>query len=577
MKQFLSFGLIFLAFFVSPTKSQILNSSQSSQKSNALFLQVLSVFPESRVPARYHNLLQEVQPPHCATMVLAEAQLKFDLFTPDQQRLLNELLQRPNLPLSLISPSGRFRIHYAETGGDAVPSTDANGNGIPDFVEEIGAAFEFSHQQQVGQMGFREPPDDENVDGPEYDVYIQDLSGQGYGSTVGEAGDPSTARRDLRSYITIDNDFEDGHFSTGVPGGQVTAAHEYFHAVQFAYRTLETADEQFYYEACSVWMEEELYDEVNDYYQYLPVLFQSTDIPFNQFNNALIHAYGEGLWNIFLVQRFVNGRDIVRRTWEIMESGTLAIYAIDVALQEQNTSFANEFVEYSIWNYFTGSRADTVNFYEEAMEYPGVRINSEMELNGSISVSDSSRGLTHQYYRFRVRESGEYSISGVVERPADWLFALIIRDSGFVQVFDFPPSLGKDLGMLSTGTEIIVIPVNLMVIDGSEFPLQNSPLLQYQFTIQPQPLAQTPDLQWGPNPFVPGEHDEFAVTFDSFADTEIRIFSSDGRLIRRERGNLHSFSWDGTDQQGQPIASGIYIVQIRGDRNVRFKLALIRR
>lgn len=549
----------------------------SGTPSDDLFRHLLSIFPERKIPDRYRTMVQQSPLRTCGTMLLAEARRRFDEFTPEQQAVLRTLFQRPNLPLNHLSTSGEFRIHYAASGADAVPLDDSDGSGIPDFVEAVAAAFDYSHQSQVGALGYRSPPADNNVDGPQYDIYLQDLGG--YGFTNGEAGVPATSRNDLSSYIVIDNDFTTGVFTTGLPGAQVTAAHEYFHAVQFGYRTLETNEEQFYYEACSVWMEEELYDHINDYYQYLPIFFQRTDIPFNLFGNSqqFLHAYGEGLWNIFLVRRHQSGREMIRRSWEIMESGTLAIDAIDAALREQGTSFATEFVEFAFWNYFTGSRADPVNFYEESLDYPGIRISHQADIDDAVSVIDSSRGLTHQYYRFTVNQPGEYAVTGRVEQGASWLFATIVRESGFVRLFDFHPSIGQDLGTLAAGAEIVVIPVNLKVIDGPDLPLLDSSYLGYEVTVQPNALDSldtVPDIEWYPNPFRP-ENGPFFVALNG--EAEVHIFSADGRLVRTLRAEqFGTFSWDGTDERGQPVASGVYVVQIRGDRNAELKVAVVR-
>ena len=46
----------------------------------------------------------------------------------------------------------------------------------------------------------------------------------------------------------------------------MTAAHEYFHATQFAY---DIAEDGWFLEATATWAEDELYDDVNDNVQYL--------------------------------------------------------------------------------------------------------------------------------------------------------------------------------------------------------------------------------------------------------------------------------------------------------------------
>ena len=48
---------------------------------------------------------------------------------------------------------------------------------------------------------------------------------------------------------------------------QVTAAHEFFHAIQFAY---DYGEDAWMLEATATWMEERVFDKVNDNRQYLP-------------------------------------------------------------------------------------------------------------------------------------------------------------------------------------------------------------------------------------------------------------------------------------------------------------------
>ena len=47
---------------------------------------------------------------------------------------------------------------------------------------------------------------------------------------------------------------------------KVTAAHEFFHAVQFAY---DIGEDGWFMESTATWMEEHVYDAINDNLQYL--------------------------------------------------------------------------------------------------------------------------------------------------------------------------------------------------------------------------------------------------------------------------------------------------------------------
>ena len=88
--------------------------------------------------------------------------------------------------------------------------------------------------------------------------------------TATTATPPPTGRtRAPRSaYLVLDDDFTD--FAGSATPGQlmrVTAAHEFFHIVQFAYDQYEDG---WFMESTATWMEERVYDAVNDNRQYLP-------------------------------------------------------------------------------------------------------------------------------------------------------------------------------------------------------------------------------------------------------------------------------------------------------------------
>jgi hypothetical protein len=564
----------------------------SKSQLDNLFLQVLSVLPEHKIPVEFRAIIPEPSFSTCATIVLTEARQNLHLFSPEQQAILNEILQRPKLPQFYISSDRRFKIHYAETGVDAVPSEDLDGSGVPDFVEEVAKAFEKSYQVEVVQLGYREHPADNGIDGPEFDVYIEELGSRLYGFTQGEGAVPETPQKDLVSYIVIDNDFS-RHFTKGIRGAQVTAAHEYFHAIQFGYRNFFNDDEKFYYELGSVWMEDVVYDDVNDYYQYLPTFFQRPDIPFNMFDAAW-HYLGEALCNHFLVKKYERndgGFNIIRRTWELMQSDVLVLDAIDLALKEKGSGFANDFLEFAFWNYFTGSRANPTSFYEEGAAYPEITFNGEFELAADISVVDSSLSLSYKYYKFTTGLSEEFSITGTLSEPENWGFAVI------TQALDSQPNLhlvnllaGKNLGFLPSSSEIIVIPVNLQIVDKENLSLLSSNYLTFRFDLRKGPL-EFPDengiFRIFPNPFIVGQHQRifFDFTPSESQDVEVNIFSSDGRIVKKARlqemGSFLSqsnFSWNGKNENDEIVSSGIYIIQLRQGSFVDIKkFAVIRK
>jgi hypothetical protein len=143
--------------------------------------------------------------PKCGFQTIAAVQAHLHEFTEGERRVLSVLFERPSLPHSIVSPSGRFRVHYATEGSAAVPAEDADLNGVPDFPEEACRSLDHAYAVVVEQLGYRPPPEDFE-DGPEWDCYCVDMGGD-YGLTTPE--DPLTSSDPYiwTSYMSIDHDF----------------------------------------------------------------------------------------------------------------------------------------------------------------------------------------------------------------------------------------------------------------------------------------------------------------------------------------------------------------------------------
>lgn len=592
LRRLLIIGCEFLLVFKLAAQEVRVESSirraYSPEEKERLFEQALAVFSDERIPPSYRERLASVLPQPCPTVLLMDVRSNLENFDSDQQAVLRPLLARPSLPLNLVSSSGQFKIHYADAGIHAVPKADGNGNNIPDFVEEAARAFDESHDLQVNVLGYRVAPADNGIDGPEYDVYIQSLGTQSYGFTQGEAAIPQTPQNDFTSYIVIDNDFENDHFTTGIDGARVTAAHEYFHAVQFGYRLFANTEEPFYYEMCSTWMEDVVYDDINDYFQYLPVYFRRTEIPFNHFDRFL-HAYGQAVWNHFVV-KFFDDIDVVRRSWEIMQTNQLAVSAIDRSLQEKGSSFKDAMAEFAFWNFFTGpNRANADRYYEEGIDYPEVKLNGDFLIESDTTIVDSSLSLTTRYFRFTTTAAGEYAITGAVDDPGNWRFGVVVNGPGVDDLYLFNIHNGQNLGFLPAFTEIVVMPINLLILDGPDLPRLNSRYSRFQFNlirgvIDPGKGRGITDVSR--SPFIIGRHP--IVTFSylpaNTTNLEVRILTADGRVIKTAKFSdgsnsltPFSFSWDGRDDDNAPVASGIYLFVLKQDDFVDIKkFAVIR-
>ena len=74
-----------------------------------------------------------------------------------------------------------------------------------------------------------------------------------------------------------------------------------------------------------------------------------------------------------------------------------------------------------------------------------------------------------------------------------------------------------------------------------------------------------------PNPFNPRTSIVFSLARDSMVG--LRVYDLRGRLVRElfHKGLLqgrHSVSWDGLDDAGHTVASGVYIASVRANGSV---------
>lgn len=331
----------------------------------------------------------------CGTATLMEAKQRFNELSPSAQRALSPaLFARPVLqksydPPSIFLPSGRFRIHFDTTGSGAVRNAgiDLRGgigsfvpNGIPDWVDTLGFVLDSIWNKEVIQLGFLEPVSDgfytPNGGNGLFDVYLDELGGAILGYTAPDSAGGVLGNR-ATAYIVLDNDY------AGIPGYtdpdgprraiRVTAAHEFFHAVQFAYtvfgaEVVNSDVNPYWYEASAVWMEDQVYNEINDYLQYLPFWFDAPELSFRSFSDNFgfdpyraFRPYALGIYGQYLSKRFPNpsyGYSVVRRVWEQMATvtGFNLFSALDAALAPMGYNFISSLQEFYRWNYFVGSK-----------------------------------------------------------------------------------------------------------------------------------------------------------------------------------------------------------------------------
>ena len=340
--------------------------------------------------------------------------------------------------------SAHFCVHWVDSTADAPPLTSTLGDGVPDYIRTIDAVFEHVYQVENVQLGWQPPKPDGTKGGDlnKVDVYVQDVGGRGLfgyaAADLGQHGHSQTA------YLVMDNDYSHAqfpHYSSYLQPMEVTAAHEYNHAIQFGYDFFQ---DTWFLEATAVWMEDRVYDGVNDYLGYVDRWATMPGVPVTRFD-ALhesdprnMKVYGDAVWNRWLDLHF--GQQLIRNAWERSAQTSppsFAPGAYDAALRAHGSSFFNAFTSFAAataeWRSAAGPFGD-----RDGSRWPDVRRASARLAPGQPGVSAR---LDHTSYQlFDVARTSDRRIKLVASLPAGTAGALALvgrigsATSGKVQV-----------------------------------------------------------------------------------------------------------------------------------------------
>jgi len=302
----------------------------------------------------------------CATKY--ETQLRLLLSNPSKNNI-NKLqlisMAEPDRTDSLSTE--HFTLHWNVSGYHSVPLEDLSSNGIPDYIDTAAVVLEHVWEVEINQMNYSPPPQQNGQPVTKYHVYFTDMSY--YGITTGSGIDiPSLPGTNWTSYLELENDYQESIFySQGFDGLRVTAAHEFHHAIQFGYNVRQ--EDFFFYEMTSTWMEDVLYTDINDYYNYLGTLF--AQVGNRSFDDFSLYAYGNCLYVHMLEKKY--GPGIVQKIWNQIKSDYVIDALANVLPQSPyNSTWLKSLAEYGVWLYFTGDRSNSVQFFPEGENYPQI-------------------------------------------------------------------------------------------------------------------------------------------------------------------------------------------------------------
>jgi hypothetical protein len=359
-----------------------------------------------------------------ATMILNEVLRTRDELSRADRKRANRLLARPTaaggdgLMDYGTAPNTSWCddaicIHYVTDGNNAhAPDlTDAGGEpGVPDAVEEALATARSVHDTYLASGYLPPDPDAANGGGTDLvDIYLGDIGDQGvYGYCTSDQPETFEPPWNRWAYCGIDNDFRPGQFPTNSPteNQQVTLAHEYYHAVQYAY---DAGEDPWFMEASATWAEEQLFDAVDDNRAYLPYgQLRRPRVPLDEFSDTSLSAYGQWIFFEYLTQRWGD------------ETGSMPTIMLDLwnrvsgraggpdehstrALQQVLAARGSSFTE--VYGQFAAANRHPASTYAEGAAYPRTGPHRVSTLGRGDRRSGTRRArldhLTHMTVQFR--------------------------------------------------------------------------------------------------------------------------------------------------------------------------------
>jgi hypothetical protein len=294
-----------------------------------------------------------------------------------------------------------FCVHWVEVGLDAPNPADRDADGIPDYVQRVLAVAEHVHSIENGKLGWREPKSDGHKGGgnSKTDIYLAEIGGALFGYA---APDPrqETRRhqipRRLYGYLVLDNDYRPAEFpgTTQEHDLEVTLAHEYNHILQFGY---DSYQDPWFAESSAVWMEDQVYNGIDDYLRYVRRWVDRDAIPLTA---SSIKEYGSAVWNEWLARHY--GLGIVRKAWADAIHGHpigFSVGAYEAAIRAAgSSSFSRDFTRFAadVAEWRTGKG------FRESYLYPDMTRQRVLPTTG-VRLRRQLNHTTFQMLRIRAR------------------------------------------------------------------------------------------------------------------------------------------------------------------------------
>jgi hypothetical protein len=478
---------------------------------------------------------------------------------------------------TFISPDGIFQLTYSTTGGNAVPATDGDLDGVPDFVEWIAGYLDASHDQIVNVEGFAYPPPNPTY----YPISFEAMSGV-YGYTQVIGGD--------RTRIVLHNNFlgfppNDDPEGNQKGAAKVTCIHEYKHASQYVHSHWTEGQ---WVELDATWQEDiGPFDVVNDYYNYMGTINCPIRGPHVTMDPG---SYEDAVWQHYLTQ--THGLAFMQDFWAWREThtGQEEKESYHQILLTYGSTWEEAWEEFTKWNALSGPLRcnDDLPGYEEACGYVNSGSNytvttyPDEDRLRSIPRVAANFGI---YQNLNTLDGVRIIVDGPVSATPVTINALLDLNNGTWALEPLPLDGNGDVDQELATPASMIEQMTLVMSNTSRTLSQNVTVsvIEGSGSVAVPGAAELLGTTTHnfPNPFNPTTLISYDLPVD--APVSLEVFDSNGRLVRTlierrtVKAGLNQVRWDGRGDAGEQLATGVYYYRLTaGPRELYRKMILVK-
>jgi hypothetical protein len=386
------------------------------------------LFDRSRLAPEY--AVEGTRPAKCGTAILTDIAAHRNELDADTRALYDQMVQGGGgneINLAHTVETTHFSITYQDAGTSAVPLADvAPANGIPDYVEHVMAACEQSWSTEIDALGFLPPV---LAGGPNNKYQITFQSQSSYGFTTPTAGGRTRIVLHPNYLGFPPNDDPEGDQLGAM---KVTVAHEFKHASQYSYTAWGEGN---WVELDATWVEDIVYDQTNDYYNYIfgaDSPFTNPELPLDNGGSGL---YEDANWEHYQTEKLGNAEMVAwwNRRLSFPGEPVLTTYAQNLVAFGSN--FNDAFGEYAVWNFTCGAHSSNGSGfgYGEATTYPTTPAAST---HTSLPIATTAGSVQHLAANTRLVLTGgilsgapEFTFNGAAATP--WRVTIVaLKNNG---------------------------------------------------------------------------------------------------------------------------------------------------